>query len=237
MNRLSEAKKATRANSIVPEAYAEPLLAELEESACYGTLAKRCKAGSRVLKAKIRMLNGGRRMKFICACQGNNCIPITAQKLYGNRPKKRPCKDCGALKCNRAKNIGIFRKVIAEQIGDYKQSVKGELIDLMDGPRTPRKELRIKELTHCPLSGKKLRAGTVHCDHVYPFSELLKDWIAEQESFALCEDKYWLKKHLPIQQSWAEYHLQHAKLQLTSAKANMQKSNKLYKVAKPNAYM
>jgi len=184
------------------------ILLEMEESDYYTRLANRVKEGKAFLANK-KVKIGKYYRKMLTVNYANRCIPVTKTKLYAPE-SKRKCRSCGSNKCHRAKNIALLRETIKEQIETYRDE-------------------NFKSGMTCPLSGDRINRGSLHIDHIVPFIQLVKDWLAHIENTPalLCSDKLWLKKNLSYGESWGRYHLENATLQCTSAKANMSKGAKL----------
>lgn len=222
---LSIAIANTRAGQPVAKQYAEPILALCLQHSSFATLAEHCGTGEARLIAK-RVKLGPRTMKAICFAYKGSIVPITKAKLM-SRPRTRPCKHCKAMQCHRNTNLAKMREAIAEQIVAHKQKVRDELVALGNKQERSAADLsRIRELTHCPLTGKRLLAGEVHVDHAFPFSKLIVAWLEQNEGITLCETKLWLKRNAQLMTSWAEYHRANAVLQLVNGKANLSKGAK-----------
>ena len=106
-----------------------------------------------------------------------------------------------------------MRNVVDKQIADYRKGYNGNWI--------------------CPLSGvnlRNLKSSEIHVDHYGDsFKYLVQDWMSKNRldfkdiEVAGRAGRSRTIKCEQLKQSWYNYHLEHAKLQLTSAKANLKK--------------
>lgn len=126
-------------------------------------------------------------------------------------------------KLNRNIALQALRQIIEPQIKTFRQSARKIL----------NSEVGFSE--RCPLSGELLRncADNTHIDHIYPFSRLVEDFCRayglDLETLEVYTrgTKAFLK-NTEIAESWFDYHMMKAKLQLCCGKANIAKSNKYY---------
>lgn len=169
---------------------------------------------------EIRMQTvGNRRMRMLCLCKGEIAVPIPLAKLS----IKKELTEKQLQACHKNACLAIMRALIQPQIEAYKASYKDKLAFLLANNM----QEAARKLLLCPLSGKPLANGQVHCDHIYPFSRLVADWLAENslsfEQIVIRKKNFVDEK---LAESWADYHLAKACLQMTSAKANLRKGNR-----------
>lgn len=80
---------------------------------------------------------------------------------------------------------------------------------------------------YCPITGKKIVSWKqAHVDHVYPFHQLLKDFLIsnKQTLDSVALDRKRQIKNRELADSWCQWHQQKAKLGILSIEANMAKS-------------
>lgn len=121
-------------------------------------------------------------------------------------------------KQNKKDALVAMRQIIDPQIKTFRLSVNRQL---------KRKPLR------CPISGDFLEASMFHIDHKYPFKDLVEEWCREEKVDlekidVSCKGTKCYFKSTELAESWFDFHLMRAELQVLSAKANLQKGSKYY---------
>lgn len=161
--------------------------------------------------------------------------------------QKYPVRGVILITPNTKREIWIGKKAITNLLFPIKKRKrkKGQVGIILralrqiveDDMRRERNKLRRKAFhdpeTKCPLSGKLItECNKTHLDHVYPFSALAKDFFRElkmdmEKVEVIIRGTYYHLKDESLIPKWRAYHLTHAKLQLTCAKENIRKSNKI----------
>ena len=184
----------------------EPLAAELKAILAASALSDRVKAHATHPAAYFEVWPlGTRRNRTIVLHHAGLTIPLTLAKIEG---KKKPTE--------RAKLCQCCRELVADQIAAYR---------LKFWPANPD--------PRCPISGRRLTPRFSHVDHVYPFINLVEDWMRVNR-LRLADIRVRHSRKLgrltmgaELDLSWQNYHLMYAQLQMLSPKANLQKGSKL----------
>lgn len=199
------------------------LLEMLKAVPCYAKMAS--KPG--VLLIARNKQFGPRTVRCLCLELDEKCVPVLKSKLAKQPARSaKPCKHCNEVACSRKASLGVLRFLISDQIEDARSAHAKAIVQATK--RNDKAELY--RLTHCPLTGKTL-FGATHVDHKEPFSKLVEQW-AEQCLVNLCKQKLAGRGQTKIfadgnlNESWQEWHRQHAVLQIVTAKANLSKGAK-----------
>lgn len=140
---------------------------------------------------------------FMISANSGYHIPVTQQML-------RSAEAPPLITNRRAAILSQMRELIQYQIDEARARLKAE-----QGGR-------------CALTGKYLASGQNHVDHFgsYPFIRISDEWLASQGLTKYEEADF---KNEEVCESWKEWHLKHADLRLTLAKANVSKGASGYK--------
>jgi hypothetical protein len=119
---------------------------------------------------------------------------------------------------NKREALIAMRQIIDPQIKTYRLSVNRQL------KKKPMK---------CPISGDFIEAAMFHIDHRYPFKNLVEEWCREEhvdlERIDVhCRGTKCYFRNTDLAESWFDYHMMHAQLQVLSARANLEKGAKYY---------
>lgn len=122
---------------------------------------------------------------------------------------------------DRKNVIAALRQLINPQIKTYKDSVRRQL----NGP--------MGHKLRCALTGDHICMGEYHIDHRYPFKNLVEDWCRQvgkdlEHIDVVCRGTKCYLKDNQLAESFYDYHMMHAQLQVTTAKANMEKGAKYF---------
>lgn len=117
--------------------------------------------------------------------------------------------------------IAALRQLISPQIKTYKDSVQRQL----NGP--------MGHKVRCSLTGEHVCLGEYHIDHKYPFKNIVEDWCRAigkdlEHIDVVCRGTKCYLKDNKLAESFYDYHLMNAQLQVTTAKANLSKGSKYY---------
>lgn len=117
-------------------------------------------------------------------------------------------------KVNRKNVLKALRGIIEPQIKQFRDSVKGQTV------------------VKSAVSGKPV-LGAYHVDHVYPFIRLVEEWCRENEYDletieVACRGVCCKLKDSSIAESWFDYHLLNAKLQVLDASENTKKGSRYF---------
>lgn len=130
-------------------------------------------------------------------------------------PKKKPTP---SYKKDRSDVIKALRQLISPQIKTYKDSVRRQL----NGP--------MGHKLRCSLTGEHICMGEYHIDHRYPFKNLVEDWCRQigkdlEHIDVTCRGTKCKLKDNQLAESFYDYHMMYAQLQVTTAKANLKKGS------------
>jgi hypothetical protein len=119
---------------------------------------------------------------------------------------------------NKKDALVAMRQIIEPQIKTFRMSVNRQL---------KKKPIR------CVESGEFINSGEFHIDHKYPFKNLVKEWCRDERVDleridVYCRGTKCYFKDTNLAESWFDYHMMHAQLQVLSAEANLQKGAKYY---------
>lgn len=122
---------------------------------------------------------------------------------------------------DRKNVIAALRQLINPQIKTYKDSVRRQL----NGP--------MGHKVRCSLTGEHICMGEYHIDHKYPFKNLVEDWCRQvgkdlEHIDVVCRGTKCYLKDNQLAESFYDYHMMNAQLQVTTARANMQKGAKYF---------
>jgi hypothetical protein len=117
--------------------------------------------------------------------------------------------------------IAALRLLINPQIKAYKDSVRRQL------------NSSFRHKVKCALTGESISMGEYHIDHKYPFKNLVEDWCREigkdlEHIDVVCRGTKCTLRQSELAESFYDYHMIHASLQVTTAKANLSKGAKYY---------
>lgn len=107
-------------------------------------------------------------------------------------------------KLNRKRALQALRSIISPQINQFRQSNK-----------------------------ERLRGGYYHIDHVYPFKLLVQEWCRDNELDletipVKCKGAACNLESVDMAESWFDYHLLNAKLQILEASENRKKGARYF---------
>lgn len=173
--------------------------------------------------------------------------PGTKISIQAKEFQKYPVRGVILISPNSGKHIWIGKKTLMNLLYPVKKRKrkKGQVGIVLkalrqiveDDMRQERNKQRRKAFANpdskCALSGKLLsECKKTHLDHAYPFSELAKDFFRSlgvdmEKIDVVIKGTYYHLKDKTLIPKWRAYHIRHAQLQLTCAKANIRKSNKI----------
>lgn len=124
-------------------------------------------------------------------------------------------------KKNKKEALVALRQIIEPQIKNYRRSVLRQL----RGPMAHR--------VRCASSGQIISAAEFHIDHKYPFKNLVEEWCRDmkidlENVDVYCRGTKCYFKDTVLAESWFDYHLMNANLQVLMAEENLKKGSKYY---------
>lgn len=124
-------------------------------------------------------------------------------------------------KQNKKDVLVALRQIIEPQIKTYRTSVLRQL----RGPMGH----KIK----CALTGQCINATEFHIDHKYPFKNLVEEWCRDmkvdlERIDVHCRGTKCYIKDTTLAESWFDYHMMNADLQVLIASENLKKGAKYY---------
>ena len=133
-----------------------------------------------------------------------NAVSVLFPKLYFPDPAKT----------NRKNVLKALRGIVEPQIKQYRYGLKGN------------------QIIKSAVTGKPI-CGAYHVDHVYPFIRLVEEWCRENshdlETLEVtCKGASCRLKDTSIAESWFDYHMLNAKLQVLDASENVRKGSKYF---------
>lgn len=119
---------------------------------------------------------------------------------------------------NRKQALLAMRQVIEPQIKTYRTSVLRHM-----------KKMPLK----CALTGDFVETQKFHIDHRYPFKNLVEEWCrAERLDLervdVYCRGTKCYFRDTVLAESWFDFHMMNAQLQVVTATANLKKGAKYY---------
>jgi len=156
----------------------------------------------------------GKRVKGIVLVTPNSKHHVWVSKSYATSVLFPKLFLPDPAKTNRKNVIRALRDIVEPQIKQYRLSLKGNLV--------------IKSAA----TGQPI-LGAYHVDHVYPFIRLVEEWCRENEHDlekleVVCRGTSCRLKDTSIAESWFDYHLLNAKLQVLDAAENVKKGSKYF---------
>ena len=117
---------------------------------------------------------------------------------------------------NKKLALQALRQIIEPQMSSFRRSIRRQIKN-KNGPKI-----------RCALTKESLDHGEFHIDHAYPFKNIVEDWCREcrvdLESLEVaCRGTKCYLKNTELAESFFDYHLMVAKLQPTTATANLRK--------------
>jgi hypothetical protein len=117
---------------------------------------------------------------------------------------------------NKKLALQALRQIIEPQMSGFRRSIKRQIKN-KNGPKI-----------RCAITKESLDHGEFHIDHAYPFKNIVEDWCRESrvdlESLEVaCRGTKCYLKNTNLAESFFDYHLMVAKLQPTTAAANLRK--------------
>lgn len=122
---------------------------------------------------------------------------------------------------NKKMALMAMRQIIEPQIIQYRRSVLRQV----DG----KKAGGVK----CAITGKPISAGSFHIDHKYPFKNIVEEWCREmrvdlENLDVYCRGTKCYFKNTDLAESFFDYHMINATLQVLVAEENLKKGSKYY---------
>lgn len=208
----------------------EPLRFVLD--ACLKSNLYKTKASRDEVQVIPRMRKLGKiRQKFLMLVEDNKELAIFKGKLieslYPKKTKVNPERE------HRTKVLASMRSLIEPQILAYREGQKKKIATLVKlGERE-----KARELNKCKLTGQPLTTCRVAVDHITPFIQLVDQWL-ELNELTFSDIKLKGRGNIKsftstkLANSWVDYHLDKASLQLTCSKANSRAGSKGYSTSK-----
>lgn len=133
-------------------------------------------------------------------------------------PRAKPIPE---YKQNKKEALAALRQVIEPQIVSYRKSVLRQL----QGP--------LGHKIKCAVSGQAINAGEFHIDHRYAFKniveEFCRDYKIDLENVDVyCRGTKCYFKDTDLAESFFDYHMMNASLQVLNATENLKKGAKYY---------
>lgn len=198
------------------------LLPFLIQSSLYGKKASR--EGIQIIPRNRKY--GPKTQKFLTLVEPDGKeLVIGKAKLIDNLFPKKAKKD--PEKTHREKVLRTCRHIIQPQIADFRTNYKERVRNLSEQGN----QFLLDVITRCALSGKKLIACRTAVDHVIPFIQLVDQWM-EKEGLTFSDIRV-KGKTMTLADSWFQYHLDNAGLQMVCSRANSSAGSKSYQ---PNTF-
>jgi len=133
-------------------------------------------------------------------------------------PREKPIPE---YKQNKKEALVALRQIIEPQIISYRKSVLRQL----RGPMGH----KIK----CAMSNQVINAGEFHIDHKYPFKNIVEEFCRDykidlERLDVYCRGTKCYLKNTEIAESFFDYHMMNASLQVLNATENLKKGSKYY---------
>lgn len=133
-------------------------------------------------------------------------------------PRSTPVPE---YKQNKKDALAALRQIIEPQIKAYRTSVLRQL----RGP--------MGHKIRCAQSGEAINSGEFHIDHKYPFKNLVEEWCRDmkvdlERLEVSCKGTKCKLRDTRLAESWFDYHMMNANLQVLIASENLKKGAKYF---------